>query len=71
MSATLNDLLLNAKCMQAYGIAKRLNLAMRDGRLGELEVALEALKMISGDGLDRIKALRGDDVPQIEDGEKQ
>ena len=55
---TLNDVSLNAKCLQINGIGKRLNLAMSDGRLGELEVALEAIKMLSGDALDRIKELR-------------
>ena len=55
---TLNDISLNAKCLQIKGIGKRLNLAMSDGKLGELEVALEAIKMLSGDALDRIKELR-------------
>ena len=55
---TLNDLTVNAKCLQIKGISKRLNVAMSDGRLGELEVALEAIKMLSGDALDRIKELR-------------
>ena len=68
---TLNDIFLNAKCLQIKGIGKRLNVAMSDGRLGELEVALDAIKMLSGDALDRIKVLRGADEPQIVTPPKQ
>ena len=62
---TLNDVFLNAKCLQIKGIGKRLNVAMSDGRLGELEVSLEAIVMLGQDALKRIEELRNKQQEEV------